>query len=322
MEPNIKVLVTGASGQIGSRLARKLVQHGADVYALSSINSFENEPRIKYIRKNWGESFVEEIPEIELVFHLASQTSAYIARASVSKDIQTNLLDTIHLIERLSHQARPPALIYAGSMTEYGMGQARAINEKYEIDPQTFYDVGKIASEMYLEQYVREGLLRSCITLRLANIYGAKQVLNGNGRGFLDRSIKNAIEGKNIEMFGDGNYLRDYLYIEDAVKAFYSAGKIASKVDIEVFNIGTGQGTLLKTALQQIVDGANKLTGKKSRIVEIEYPATAYNIEKRDSISDPSSFMAQTGWVPSIELREGVRRCLMQALSPLDEDIK
>jgi len=321
MKLNTKVLVTGASGQIGSRLARKLMNHGADVYALSTTNSFENEPRIKYIKKTRGESIVEELPEIDLVFHLASQTSAYIARASVSKDIQTNLLDSIHLIEKLSHQSTPPDLIYAGSMTAYGMGQQEAINEECLINPQTFYDVGKLANEMYLEQYVREGRLKSCITLRLSNIYGAQQISTRSERGFLDRCIWNAIEGRNLNVYGDGDYLRDYLHIEDAVEAFYSAGKIASKTGIEVFNIGTAKGTTLKSALQQIADGANILTGKESRLIEMEFPEAAYNIEKRHSIADPSSFMNQTGWVASIEFNEGLRRELVQAFSQLGENV-
>lgn len=322
MKRNTKVLVTGASGQIGSRLARKLINHGADVYALSTINSFENESRIKHIQKTRGEPIVAELPEIDLVFHLASQTSAYIARTSVSKDIQTNLLDSIHLIEKLSHQSTPPGLIYAGSMTAYGMGQQELINEESLINPQTFYDVGKLANEMYLEQYVREGRLKSCITLRLSNIYGAHQISTESERGFLDRCIWKAINGANLNMYGDGNYLRDYLHIEDAVEAFYSAGKIASKTGVEVFNIGTAKGTTLKSALQQIADGANILTGENSRLIEMEFPEAAYNIEKRHSVADPSSFMAQTGWVPSIEFGEGVSRGLIQALSILNEDIK
>ena len=114
--------------------------------------------------------------------------------------------------------------------------EQEAINEECLINPQTFYDVGKLANEMYLEQYVREGRLKSCITLRLSNIYGAHQISTENERGFLDRCIWNAINGANLNMYGDGNYLRDYLHIEDAVEAFYSAGKIASKTGIEVFN--------------------------------------------------------------------------------------
>lgn len=318
MELSTNVLVTGASGQIGSRLVRKLVSEGSNVYALSSVNTFADEPNIKYIKKIQGEPLVEELPEIGLVFHLASQTSAYIARESVLRDIQTNLYETIQLVEKLSIQSLLPAIIYAGSMTEYGIGQEELIKEDYKPDPQTFYDVGKLATELYLEQYVREGRLASCSTLRLSNIYGVLQIPNGSERGFLDRCIWNAVEGKNLTMYGEGNYLRDYLHIDDAVEAFYLAGKIASKGEINVFNIGTGKGSTLKYALQQIVNKANISTGKQSRVIAMKFPAHAYNIEKRNSIADSSLFTNRTGWMPRIGFEEGIERELAQVLAILD----
>ena len=109
-----KVLVTGASGQIGRRLVRKLMSQGSDVYTLSTENYFENEPKVKYIKKNRGEPIVEQLPTVDTIFHLSSQTSAYIARESVARDVETNLIESIHIIEKLSRQSQPPAIIYAG----------------------------------------------------------------------------------------------------------------------------------------------------------------------------------------------------------------
>lgn len=308
-----KVLVTGASGQIGRRLVRKLMSQGSDVYTLSTENYFENEPKVKYIKKNRGEPIVEQLPTVDTIFHLSSQTSAYIARESVARDVETNLIESIHIIEKLSRQSQPPAIIYAGSMTAYGMGKEDLINEECIIDPQTFYDVGKLANQMYLEQYVREGRLKSCSTLRLANIYGADERTKIGDRGFLDRCMWNAIEGKDLYMYGDGNYLRDYLHIDDAVDAFNCAVKISNEESIRVFNIGTGEGTSLGSALQLIVDGANVLTGRKSKLVSIEFPANAYEVEKRNSVVDASSFINLTGWAPKIDIKNGVRTGLSQA---------
>lgn len=308
-----KVLVTGASGQIGRRLVRKLMSQGSDVYTLSTENYFENEPKVKYIKKNRGEPIVEQLPTVDTIFHLSSQTSAYIARDSVARDVETNLIESIQIIEKLSRQSQPPAMIYAGSMTAYGMGKEDQINEEYTIDPQTFYDVGKLANQMYLEQYVREGRLKSCSTLRLGNIYGADERTKIGERGFLDQSMWSAIEGKDLYMYGDGNYLRDYLHIDDAVDAFNCAGKISNDESVNIFNIGTGEATSLRSALQQIIDGANVLTGKKSRLVPIEFPTNAYNVEKRNSVVDASSFMNLTGWAPKIDFKNGISKGLSQA---------
>ncbi len=302
-----KVIVTGASGRIGRRLVRRLMNQNLEVYTFSTENYFVNEPKIKFIKKYRGEPIIEQLPKVDLIFHLASQTSAYVARESVARDIETNLIDTVYLIEKLPRQSEAPSLIYSGSMTVYGMGKVESIDEKDQIDPQTFYDMSKLATQLYLEQYAREGLIKSCVTLRLANIYGDNEKTQSTDRGFVDRSIWNAIEGKELYMYGDGNYLRDYLHIDDAVEAFICAGKINNHDKIRVFNVGTGKGTLLRSALEKIVEGANTLTGKKSRLVSVEFPSTAYNIEKRNSVADTSSFTKLTGWSPEIDLNNGIK---------------
>jgi nucleoside-diphosphate-sugar epimerase len=125
----------------------------------------------------------------------------------------------------------------------------------------------------------------------------------------------NAIEGKDLYMYGDGNYLRDYLHIDDAVDAFNCAGKILNDGSINTFNIGTGEATSLRSALQQIIDGANVLTGNKSKLVSIEFPENAYNVEKRNSIVDASAFINITGWAPKIDLKNGISKGLSQALT-------
>lgn len=319
LEPGTRVLVTGASGKIGSRLTHKLAKQGLIVYALSTVNAFKNEPGVKFIQREHGKPIVDDIPEVDLVFHLAAQTSAYVARVSVLEDLHTNLLETVELIEKLAQQTQPPSLIYAGSMTEYGMGKEGNISENYPTDPQTFYDVGKVANELYLGQFVREGKLKSCITLRLANIYGAQHDSKLNERGFLDRCIKEAINGRNVELYGDGDFLRDYLHIDDAVEAFIQASKVASKGQALFFNIGTGKPIRLRTALKQIVEGANSLTGNTCRIVVKDFPPEAYNIERRNSVADAKLFMDQTGWFPSIEFTIGIKRELKRAFFKLDE---
>jgi nucleoside-diphosphate-sugar epimerase len=114
-------------------------------------------------------------------------------------------------------------------------------------------------------------------------------------------------------MYGDGNYLRDYLHIDDAVDAFIRAGKISNDESVNLFNIGTGKGTSLGSALQLIVDLANVWTGRKSKLVSIDFPANAYEVEKRNSVVDASSFINLTGWSPKVDFKNGVRTGLSQA---------
>lgn len=106
-----------------------------------------------------------------------------------------------------------------------------------------------MATELYLEEYLREGRLKSFVTLYLANINGVQQTRGSGGRGFLDPCNLSAIKGESLNIYHDGNYLRDYLYIDDAIELFYFGGKTASNHPIKFFSVGTGTGTTLKSAL-------------------------------------------------------------------------
>ena len=306
----MKALVTGASGKIGMELVTKLVKSGISVYALSSKNSFREKQEVIVIPHNWSQKFSGQLPDVDVIFHLASQTSAYKARQNISNDIETNLLSTVSILEAASCLKVAPMFISAGSMTEYGLQSLSHIDEDAPLQPLTFYDTAKISSELYIQQFARENMISKGITLRLANIYGNSVLDKGVDRGFLDKTIARAIYGETITVYGGGNFLRDYLYVTDAAEAFLMTYLNSSQLSDSVYNIGTGKGTSIIETLEMIVEKANQLTGLRSPIVHADFPQDSYSIERRNSIGDSSRFRNATKWVPKVDLMEGIQKTL------------
>ena len=305
-----KALVTGASGHLGSRLVRKLDQQGWSVFALSSQDSFTSLPRVKHIPHKWDESLSIDIPEVDVVFHLAAQTSAYGARNNVTADISSNLIATVELLEKIVQLQSNPFIIFTGSMTEYGMTSEHPIDERVPLNPQTFYECAKIATQIYAEQFVREGWLSKSITLRLPNVYGDISKEQRVDRGFLDRSMVKALAGETLTYFGSGDYVRDFLHIDDVISALITAANYARDLKLNAYNLGTGKGTTIKEALRIIATQAQELTGVPVSITHSEFPIDAYEIEKRNSIANAESFRVATGWKPTTYFEEGVRQTL------------
>jgi len=208
-----------------------------------------------------------------------------------------------------------PVFIYTGSMTEYGMTSMHAVDEKISLGPQTFYDVAKIATEMYAEQFVREGWLSKSITLRLSNVYGSNSRIQGVDRGFLDRSMLRALSGEPLVYFGSGEYLRDFLHVDDVIGALISTALNVDSLDLPVFNIGTGFGTTIKSALALIAKEAEALTGRPVQVNQTDFQINSYPIERRDSIANSQAFRKSTGWTPRVEFGNGIRKGLKEAWS-------
>lgn len=313
-----KALVTGASGSIGSKLVRNLVQNGWQVFALSRFNSFTELKGVTTIKTDWDYRTEFNCPNVSHVFHLASQTSAYIARDNVYQDAKRSVLGTIAILESIRKAKINPYFIQAGSMTEFGLNAKLKLDEAEPLNPSTFYDSAKISSQLYADQFANEGWLAASVTLRLANVYGDSSRKNTKHRGFLDKSIANAINSIPVTYFGTGKYIRDFVNVADVVNAFRIAGEEAGKLNENKFNIGTGTGTTIHEALIKIVTQVKKQTGIKTELVRSDFPIESYDIERRNQVADSDLFRFRTGWAPTIELDAGIKESISNFNNSLD----
>jgi len=306
-----RILVTGASGRLGSKVTIALSRMGYDQVLLTSRLPKKELRGAEYLLVDWKNFEIPQIPDIDAVIHLAHQTSAYQAKKNVEEDINSNLISTIRIIEAIKHSAKPIHFIYMGSLTEYGSKNINPISEfsKAE-DPETFYDCSKLAVELYLKRYQQEDLLKTLTILRLGNLYGFLDGQKKQHRGFFDEAIFSAFHGQEVACFGDGNFVRDFIHVDDVVSALISFLETEPGVANGTFNLASGVGYTLKDALLLIGESLTSIGRNTIKIRMEEFPVNSYDIERRNHVADISRIKKTISWSPKFSLSEGISRSI------------
>ncbi len=241
----------------------------------------------------------------DVIFHLAGQTSAYRARADVETDIRVNVLGFTQVLLAALETGATPFVVAAGAATEVGLLNHLMVSDDDDDNPQTFYDVAKVAQGLYLRQFSRERWLHGC-RVRFANVYGG--VASGDSdRGFLNRAVKSALSGESLTYFSDGVYTRDFLHVSDAASALTAAAINKEFTTEQTFMIGTGHGTPIRQALEIIAEVVSEFTGVIAPVIPAITSDDMYEIERRDAVVDAERFTSLTGWTPEIVLEMGIR---------------
>ena len=145
------------------------------------------------------------------------------------------------------------------------------------------------------------------------------ETLSRADRGILNRMILRGLQGEAITVYGKGEQLRDYVFVEDVVQAFLAAGAAAEALQGGHYVIGSGQGHTIAEAFRLVADRVAARTGRNVPVNHVEPPAGAASIDSRNFVSDPSRFMKLTGWKPGHALAAGIDRtiefCLHQGQS-------
>jgi UDP-glucose 4-epimerase len=173
----------------------------------------------------------------------------------------------------------------------------------------TNYDLHKLFAEMQLELASKLEILDG-VSLRLGNVYGPSTIASSaNDRGILNKVAKRALQGGDLQLYGGGVYLRDYVYIDDVARAFMVAG-VEKKVVGKSFNVASGKGITIKGAFDLVVKKVEMINGKRVHIENVPWPDGADVVEFRNFVADTSSFCKVTSWHPLVSFNEGVDRMI------------
>jgi UDP-glucose 4-epimerase len=284
-------LITGAAGYLGTTLARQVEAAGGEVRRL---------PRADLHRR---EAIARAIDGVDVVFHLAAQTSVYVAEAEPIADVAANLLPMLHLLEGC--RARGPGIkvIFASSATVHGLAGPTEPD-----DPITIYDLHKLVAERYLRQYVAAGHV-SGATLRLANVYGPGPA-GAPDRGVINAMVRRALGGENLTVYGSGEWQRDYVYIDDVARAFLMTAARAEELAGASFVVGTGIGHSVAEAFHRVARLVGARIGREITVTHVEPPASLSPIEQRSFVADPGPLHAATGFASEVALDDGLRRTI------------
>lgn len=300
----MRAVISGISGLIGSRFFEKYSDKFEKIYQLGRTRVDIDAEWIKY---DLSTGFELAIPDVDVLFHFSSQTSSNYAREDVLYDLNVNVVGTIQLLQALRKITNKPFVVLAGSATEYGYtSQSLPVDEEYCSNPITFYDISKLTAERYLLQYVREGWVDGCV-LRLCNVYGGSKDGQNDDRGIIDKFFQKAIKGEPLTIYGSGDFLRDYIHVDDVVSAFFLAWKYREQTNGKYFNIGTGIGTTVKEAFNLIAKLGENITGNRVEVLSVEPPISLSQIEYRSFIADNVKFVRLTNWNPIFGLETGIR---------------
>jgi len=309
-----RVLVAGGLGFIGSNLARRLVELGADVLIVDALipayggNPFniagiENRVRVN-IADVRNESVINHLVQgQDFLFNLVGQVSHTDSMQDPYTDMETNCRAQIALLEACRRWNPEIKIAYAGTRQVYGRPRYLPVDEHHLVEPVDINGVHKIAAEWYHRIYHRVHGLRT-VALRLTNTYGPRMRVKDSRHGFIGWWIHQVVRGREIEIFGTGQQIRDFNYVDDVVEALLLAASHPD-TDGQVYNLGGDEPISLAELARLLVDVNG---GGSYRLVP--FPADRQRIDIGDYYGDYSRIRAQLGWRPKVPLREGLARTI------------
>jgi UDP-glucose 4-epimerase len=309
-----RVMITGGLGFIGSNLARALVQQGADVLLVDSLipeyggNLFNIDGIESQVRVNIGDVRQQStmnylVRDREIIFNLAGQVSHIDSMRDPETDLEINCRAQLTLLEACRRYNPGVKVIFAGTRQVYGRPSRLPVDETHLVRPTDINGINKVAGEYYHLVYNNVFGIRTC-SLRLTNVYGPRQLVKHNRQGFIGWFIRLAVEDREIQVYGDGSQLRDFVYVDDVVEAFLLAGACES-VNGDVFNVGGSEPISHRDLVELLIE-----TAGSGRVTYVDWPPEKKAIDIGSFYTDSSKFCRATGWRPKVDLREGLRRTI------------
>jgi len=311
---NKKVLITGGLGFIGSNLAHRLLELGAEVLLVDSLipdyggnlfNIADIQDRVRInisdVRDQYSMNYL--VRGQDVLFNLAGQVSHIDSMRDPYTDLEINCRSQLSILEACRHYNPEVKIVFAGTRQQYGKPDYLPIDERHLMHPTDINGINKMAGEWYHIVYNNVYGLRAC-SLRLTNTYGPRQLMKHNRQGFIGWFIRLVVEGKEIEIYGDGQQRRDLNYVDDVVDAFLRAGA-SDLANGEVFNLGADRAISLLELAELLIE----IAGQGSYRL-VPWPEERKRIDIGDVYSNYFKIMTTLGWRPRTPLREGLARTI------------
>ena len=299
----MKILITGGAGFIGSNIADAYVEAGHDILVIDDLSSGkrENAPgAARFVLCDIdSETAVEAIRTFrpEIVNHHAAQINVRASVADPRFDAQVNVLGTIRLLEACRQNGVRKFLFASSGGAGYGEQVRFPADENHPTWPVSPYGAAKISAELYLNFYrVQYGL--DYTAMRYSNVYGPRQDPHGEA-GVVAIFCERLLKGQTAIVNGDGEQTRDYVFVDDVVRANIAA---LEKGGGRSINIGTG----IETSVNTIFRTLRNLSGSSQE--EIHGPPMQG--EQRRSCLENLLALEELGWYPETSLEEGLARTL------------
>jgi UDP-glucose 4-epimerase len=308
-----KAIITGGLGFLGSNLARRLHEIGAEVILVDSlipeyggnlfnIQGLEGKVRVNISDVRDEHSMRYLVQGQDILFNLAGQTSHLDSMQDPYTDLEINCRAQLSILEACRKYNPGIKVIFASTRQFYGKPERLPVDENHLLRPVDVNGINKMAGEWYHILYYNAHGLRTC-ALRLTNTLGPRMRVKDARQTFVGIWVRLLVEGRPFEVW-DGSQLRDFTYVDDAVEAFLLAAA-SDKANGQVFNLG-GDGVY---SLKQLADLLIEVNGGGEYHLR-SFPADRKRIDIGDYYADDRRIRAALGWAPKVSLREGLARTL------------
>lgn len=294
-----KILVTGGAGFIGSKICKRFIDKNYEVFTIDNLSTGKksNIPEgVIFFKGNCQD--IEIIKKLfkfnfDAIFHIAGQSSGEISFDNPVYDLESNTTSTLNLLE-LAKKINCKKFFYASSMSVYG-NKISSTTEKAMLSPNSFYGVGKFASEHYLRLFSKRGV--NCTSFRMFNVYGPGQNLENLRQGMVSIFISQAHNNNKIIIKGSLKRYRDFIYIDDVVNAF-EISYLKDLAGYNCYNLCTNKKTSVGELIKKIKQYFNP-------DLKIEVNGSTDG-DINGIVGDNSKIKKELNWIPKVNLKDGI----------------
>jgi len=311
---NKKVLITGGMGFIGSNLARELVARGAQVtivdaqlpeYGANNFNFDGIQDAVTFVQADVrdAEAMEKAVLDQDYIFDLAAQVSYLDSKHEPLKDLEINCTSKLILLEACRKQNQRVKIVFTSSRMVYGKIEITPVSETHATEPLSLYGIHKLTAEKYFTNYFQNFGIASA-SVRIPNPYGPRQHVRHSNYGIVGWFIRQAIEGKPIQVFGDGEQIRDYIYIDDLISGLIAVAETEATQG-QVYNVGSAESMSFKTMAETVIEAVGQ-----GSVEHVAWPEDYEKNETGDYVADIKKLTEATGWKPSVSFKNGVSKAV------------
>ena len=298
------VVVLGGLGFIGSHICRELVARSFAVRIFDKLYGShalveDIKPYIEIVEGDISRpsDVLRATRDASTIIHLIHTTVPGSSMDDPSYDITSNVVASVKWLSHLAETRIRRILYFSSGGTVYGMPYSNPIDENHPTNPISSYGITKLAIEKYLAMYASLYGVEHCI-LRPSNVYGPGQQLD-IGQGVIGVMARRALRGEPIEIWGTGETVRDYLYVDDMVAA--TMALLGYDGPHRIFNVSSGK-------CYSVLDIIMILSNKLGFLTKIYKPDRGFDVPI--NVLDSSRICSETGWCARISLEEGITRTI------------
>jgi UDP-glucose 4-epimerase len=302
----MNALITGGLGFIGSNLTHYLTSRDIDVTILSrsrskisNLDDIDND--ISLITKDITDISEKDVEGFDYIFHCASTVDNYNINDNPTLDFEVNNFGTIALLEAVKNSTTNPRVVFPSTFFVNGNIEKLPATPESPCNPLGLYPISKLAAEQTCKVYNAVFGLDTVIA-RLTNVYGPREQYDNIKKAAFNSMIKKIMNGEEIPLYENGAVKRDHVYVDDVCSGLLTIAEHGDRG--EVYYIGSGEGTTLRSKVETMIDIAN--TGS-TRSIPIP------NFHKNVGIGDywcDNSPLINLGWSPTISMDEGIKKTM------------